>query len=98
MQILVTGGAGFIGSHLVDALIAQQNQLIVIDSLISGYRENLKPHIDAGVCQFIQGDIRDKKKMDSLPPVEIVYHFAADPDVRTSVPNPMVSYDHNMTG
>ncbi len=98
MHILITGGAGFIGSHLVDALIAQQNKLIVIDSLISGNRENLKPHLDTGACQFIQGDIRDKKTMDSLPSVEMVYHFAADPDVRTSVPNPMVSYDHNMTG
>lgn len=99
MNILVTGGAGFIGSHLVDALAAQNHSIIIVDSLIDGYLSNIQAQIDAKKCKFIQGDIRDSDLMLSiLPKVDIVFHFAADPDVRTSVPNPMSSYDHNMNG
>jgi UDP-glucose 4-epimerase len=98
MEILVTGGAGFIGSHLIDALILEGHQILVVDSLIEGHKENIQPHIDSGKCKFIKGDIRDKDLILGLPKVDMIYHMAADPDVRTSVPNPMVSYDHNMNG
>jgi UDP-glucose 4-epimerase len=99
MKILVTGGAGFIGSHLVDGLIARGHKIIVLDSLIEGKVENIQHQIDAGHCTFIKGDIRDTKLMlDRLEPVDMVYHMAADPDVRNSVPKPMNSYDHNMNG
>lgn len=99
MKILVTGGAGFIGSHLVDALIAKGHTTIVVDSLIEGRKENIEHQLNAGKCEFIKGDIRDKDLiLNKLPKVDMVYHFAADPDVRSSVPNPMGSYDHNMNG
>lgn len=99
MKILVTGGAGFIGSHIVDYLIACNHFVIVVDSLIEGRIENIETQINAGKCDFIKGDIRDQDLMlNKLPIVDMVYHVAADPDVRASVPNPMRSYDHNMNG
>ncbi|MCF2141139.1 MAG: NAD-dependent epimerase/dehydratase family protein [Candidatus Lokiarchaeota archaeon] len=99
MKILITGGAGFIGSHLVDALVTQNHHIMVIDSLIDGHLSNIQSHIDSGICEFIQADIRDRKIMlEELPKVDMIFHFAADPDVRNSVPNPMSSYDHNMNG
>ena len=99
MKILITGGAGFIGSHLVDYLIAQSHSIVVLDSLIEGHLETIQPQIDAGKCKFIKGDIRDKTLMlEKLEATDMIYHWAADPDVRASVPNPMVSYDHNMNG
>ncbi len=99
MKILVTGGAGFIASHLVDELARKGHTIIVVDSLIEGHLSNIQSVIDSSVCKFIQADIRDKTFMlEKLSPVELVYHFAADPDVRNSVPNPMSSYDHNMNG
>ncbi len=99
MKALVTGGAGFIGSHLVDYLIARGDEVIVVDSLIEGHIQNIKPQMDAGLCEFIKGDIRNKELMlEKLPVVDIVFHLAADPDVRSSVPNPIGSFDHNMNG
>lgn len=99
MDVLVTGGAGFIGSHLVDALIDLGHHVIVVDSLIEGRMDNIQSRIDAGDCVFLQGDIRDSDFcQQKIPAVEMIYHFAADPDVRTSVPHPMVSFDHNMNG
>ena len=98
-NILVTGGAGFIGSHLVDALIDLGHHIIIVDNLIEGRLDNIQTHIDAGVCDFLQGDIRDVDFCQhEIPSVAMIYHFAADPDVRKSVPNPTVSYDHNMNG
>jgi UDP-glucose 4-epimerase len=99
MKILVTGGAGFIGSHLIDYLIAKGHDIVCIDSLISGHQKNIQGHIDSGKCQFIKGDIREKELiLNNIPVVDMIYHMAADPDVRMSVPNPMGSYDHNMNG
>jgi UDP-glucose 4-epimerase len=99
MKILVTGGAGFIGSHLVDLLISHGHYVVVLDSLIAGHIENIQPQIDAKKAELIKGDIRDTKLMlETLAPVDMIYHMAADPDVKNSVPTPMVSYDHNMNG
>ncbi|MHA1766772.1 MAG: SDR family NAD(P)-dependent oxidoreductase [Promethearchaeota archaeon] len=98
-KILVTGGAGFIGSHLVDALIDRGHSVIVIDNLIEGRLENIQTHFDNEKFQFIKEDILNLEFMlNQLSEVDIVYHFAADPDVRTSVPNPMNSFRQNMQG
>jgi UDP-glucose 4-epimerase len=96
---LVTGGAGFIGSHLVDALIKNGHNVIVVDNLIEGHIENIQNHIDSGKCQFIKEDILNLEFMlEKLPKVDIIYHFAADPDVRLSVPNPINSFKINVQG
>jgi UDP-glucose 4-epimerase len=82
----------------VDALVARGYFVYVVDSLISGTEEFLAPHVTAERAQFVRADIRDLNALMTLPAVDIVYHWAADPDVRSSVPNPMTSYDHNMNG
>ena len=98
-RALVTGGAGFIGSHLVDALIKNGHNIIVLDNLIEGHLEYIQSHIDSGKCQFIKEDILNLEFMlEKLPKVDIIYHFAADPDVRLSVPNPINSFNINVQG
>ena len=82
-RILVTGGAGFIGSHLVDSLVEHHSDVTVFDNLSSGSRENLKLSISAGNCHFIEGDLKNSDKIENaLQRVDIVYHFAANPEVR----------------
>ncbi|MHA1563240.1 MAG: SDR family NAD(P)-dependent oxidoreductase [Promethearchaeota archaeon] len=98
-RVLVTGGAGFIGSHLVDGLIKNGHNVIVLDNLVEGILENIQKHIDSGKCQFIKEDILNLEFMlEKLPEVDIIYHFAADPDVRLSVPKPINSFNINVQG
>ena len=82
MLCVVTGGAGFIGSHLVDALVARGDRVIVVDSLVNGDRRNISDHIDTGRLTFVQADLLRDGWQDVLTGVERVYHLAADPDVR----------------
>jgi len=81
---LVTGGAGFIGSHLVDRLIAEKNEVTVYDNLVSGQKENLKQHFNKQGFNFIQADILDidalKKAMQGQ---EVVWHLGANTDIPT---------------
>ena len=83
MRALVTGGAGFIGSHLVDRLIAQGDSVVVVDNLSSGILDFIQGHIDSGKVDFHNVDLKD---LESLKPimvgVDIVYHLAANPDIR----------------
>lgn len=95
MKILVTGGAGFIGSHVVDAYIAAGHNVIVVDDLSSGSRENLNDS-----AQFIELDIRSKmlgEIFDDVKP-DIVNHHAAQIDVRHSLTEPMRDADINVLG
>ena len=82
-RILVTGGAGFIGSHLVDFLIQNELDVTVLDNLSAGSLKNLKHSLTASNCRFIEGDLKDSVRVrDALQKVERVYHFAANPEVR----------------
>jgi UDP-glucose 4-epimerase len=96
-QVLVTGGGGFIGSHLVDAL-AQENQVIVVDDFSSGSRENLRQHERAGNVRIVEGDICDGALMREVTGgVDIVYHLATR-CLRLSINNPEPVHHVNATG
>jgi UDP-glucose 4-epimerase len=96
LKILLTGGAGFIGSHVADELIAKGNRIVIIDNLSTGFEQNINPE-----SKFIKADITDFKKIEKifaeeLP--EIVYHFAAQIDVRKSVSDPLFDAQTNIMG
>lgn len=95
MKILVTGGAGFIGSHIVDALLAQGHEVAVMDNLITGRKENLNTQ-----AKFYHVDIRDKEVEDIFKRehFEVVYHQAAQMDVRKSVADPRYDAEVNILG
>lgn len=96
-KVLVTGGAGFIGSNLAEELIKQGAKVSIIDNLITGFRENLDEI--KGDFEFIEGDINDDDKLrKSLEGVEIVFHQAALPSVPRSVENPMETHQACVNG
>ncbi|HWH43610.1 MAG TPA: SDR family oxidoreductase [Thermoleophilaceae bacterium] len=97
MRTLVTGGAGFIGSNLVDALIARGDEVTVVDNLTTGHRENLA---EAGErARLVEADIRDAEAMRSaMDGVEVVFHLAAQIDVRKSVEDPAYDASVNVGG
>jgi UDP-glucose 4-epimerase len=88
MKCFVTGGAGFIGSHLVDRLIDEGNYVTVFDNLSSGRTEFIQHHFDKHAFRFIQADLLD---FDTLKPAikdhDIVFHMAANPDARRGINN-----------
>lgn len=94
-KILVTGGAGFIGSHVVDAYIEAGHQVVVVDSLLTGRRENLNPR-----AAFHELDIRDKAMggLFEREQFDVVNHLAAQIDVRRSVNEPLFDADINIGG
>ena len=81
MEILVTGGAGFIGSHTADALVDRGHKVIVLDNLSSKVHKDGVPDYLTPGSKFIHGDVRDRKLLESvLPDVDFVFHFAAYQD------------------
>jgi UDP-glucose 4-epimerase len=93
---VVTGGAGFIGSHLVDTLVAQGNEVLVIDSLCAGRRETIARHIDDYKVRFVQMDLREDGWQEHLEGADRLFHLAADPDVRQSAVNPYPTMENNI--
>ncbi len=95
MNILVTGGAGFIGSHIADALINEGHQVTIIDNLSTGRRENLPVE-----ARFIELDIRDSKLESVFKDTQFdaVYHQAAQGDLRISVRDPVEDLQINIAG
>ncbi len=96
-KILVTGGAGFIGSTLADELIRQGAKVTILDNLITGFRENLEEI--QGDFEFIEGDLNDDDTLTkSLKDVEVVFHQAALPSVPRSVENPVETHQACVNG
>ena len=96
-HVLVTGGAGFIGSHLVERLVARGDSVCVVDNLRSGAEENLAFVRDK--IQFVKGDVRDVDVLKQcMVGVETVYHLAAVTSPAESVESPFVTHDVNVTG
>lgn len=95
-NVLVTGGAGFIGSHLTDRLIAKGHLVRVIDNLFLGKRENVNPR-----AEFWEKDIRDLYQLtyyDIFKEVDYVFHLAAMPRIQPSIKNPDESFTNNLLG
>ena len=95
MNILVTGGAGFIASHIADAYIAEGHKVIIVDNLSTGFLENINPK-----AKFYQLDIRSEKLEDVFQKekIDVVNHLAAQMDVRRSVSDPKFDASVNVLG
>lgn len=96
MKALVTGGAGFIGSHVVDAYVAEGLDVAVVDALVRGSRENVAPR-----ARFYEGDIRDRGTLEGIFEKErpdVISHHAAQIDVRHAVRDPIFDAECNILG
>ena len=99
MKILVTGGAGFIGSHLVDALVDRGDEVVVLDNFRRGRLEHIERHVDARAITLVAGDIRDERTLASaIEGVELVYHLAAQSNVMGAVTDMDYSFTTNVVG
>lgn len=97
MKILVTGGAGFIGSHIVDYHMSQGDTVYVIDNLTSGQKSNIEPWISNENFHFIEANLLDCKELQQvLPCVERVYHFAAMVGMFRVLEAPVATLDVNL--
>jgi UDP-glucose 4-epimerase len=97
VRVLITGGAGFIGSHLCDALVSDGKEVTIIDNLSSGSEKNIK-HLE-GKIKLVQGDIRDHKLIESLvAESNLILHMAASLGVDNILENPIESISTNFYG
>jgi len=98
-RVLVTGGAGFIGSNLVDSLLNSGNTVVCIDNFSTGKRENLKEFIGNPAFKLIEGDIRNYDHcLKAVENIDIVFHEAALGSVPRSIKDPITSTDVNIGG
>lgn len=96
MKVLVTGGAGFIGSNIVRAIVSDGHEVVVLDNLQSGYYVNLEPFPDV---QFIEGDIRDNiTTATAVTGVDVIFHLAASVGNTRSIEHPIEDSEINVMG
>jgi len=97
-KVLVTGGAGFIGSHLVDALMGQTNFFVrVVDNLSSGDVRNINRWFGDSRFEFIRGDLKEYKiALKSVSSMDLIFHLAANPDVRLGESSPSLHFNENL--
>lgn len=95
MKILITGGAGFIGSHLVEKLLVKNNEILIIDNLMTGKKENLSFE---GNYELFIDDLGSEKSLDKITEFnpDVCFHLAAQASVVVSVSNPALDFDHNI--
>lgn len=97
MKVLITGGAGFIGSHLCDTLVSKGEDVVILDNLSTGSKKNIA-HLE-GKIKVFQGDIRDQKLVESLvEDSDLVFHMAASLGVENILENPIDSISTNFYG
>jgi len=98
-RVLVTGGAGFIGSHVVDKLVALGCKVLVLDNLSTGVLENLQHHVKNGKVDFFKGDVGNEKLVNRLVKrADAVVHLAAITSVQFSVSHPLLTNKVNVEG
>ncbi len=98
-KVLVTGGAGFIGSHVVDALIAQDLEVYVLDNLYSGKMGNIAQHLGKEEFHFIKGDVRNREAVKlAVRDVDAIIHEAALVSVTKSIEDPHLTNEVNAVG
>jgi UDP-N-acetylglucosamine/UDP-N-acetylgalactosamine 4-epimerase len=98
-KILITGGAGFIGSNLISKLIQQNNSIICLDNFSTGFKNNIKEFDNAPNYKLIEGDIRDYNTCkNAVKNIDIVFHQAALGSVPRSINNPLTTNEVNITG
>jgi UDP-glucose 4-epimerase len=96
-KILVTGGAGFIGSHLVDCLMQKGNRVTIFDNMSSGKIEFIKHHLENPDFTLIKGDLLDQDAIDrACEDIDLIFHVAANPDVRLGTSDTRVHFDQNI--
>lgn len=99
MKYLVTGGAGFIGSTLVDRLLADGHEVVVFDNFSTGMREFLQDATRHSKFRLVEGDILDTARLtDAMTAIDFVFHMAANADVRGGLQNPRTDLDQNIIG
>lgn len=98
MKCIVTGGCGFIGSHAVDRLLAENHDVVVIDNCSTGRQSNLDHHKENGALHISIADIGDPKTAELYEGVDIVFHFAALADIVPSIQHPLPYHNSNVNG
>jgi UDP-glucose 4-epimerase len=99
MKYLITGGAGFIGSHIADCLMEKDHEIVILDNLFSGKTENISHLLDNENVRFIRGSITDPEiLLTACESVDGVFHEAAVASVSRSVNNPVATNEANVTG
>lgn len=98
MKVLVTGGAGFIGSHLVDRLMEEGYKVRVVDNLSAGRLKNLSRWREDANFEFVEGDLREASvASQAVNGIDVVFHLAANPEVRIGSQKPGEIYENNVT-
>ncbi len=98
-RVAITGGAGFIGSHLAEELARRDYYVIILDDLSTGRMENIEELLKKDKIEFIQGSVTELPLLEKLfQSVDYVFHQAAIPSVPRSIENPQVSHETNITG
>jgi len=96
-KVLVTGGAGFIGSHLVDRLMTQNYKVTVLDNLSTGALKNLERWLHHPSFTFIEDDLKNPQNLEKATRhADLVFHFAANPEVRVGETDPHVHFEENL--